>query len=70
MTRRLTLVLVAVVVTTLLLSGAGTPLAGRLQMLDARAMEWNEVRIPRNSACPVCGTRPAPAPPPADTAAP
>lgn len=53
-----------------LLSGAGTPLAGRLQMLDARAMEWNEVRIPRNSACPVCGSRPAPAPPPADTAAP
>ena len=40
-----------------LLSGAGTSLAGRLQMLDGRAMEWNEVRVPRNTACPVCGCR-------------
>ena len=38
-----------------LLSGAGTPLAGRLLMLDGRSMEWNEVRLPRNPACPVCG---------------
>ena len=44
-----------------LLSGAGSSLAGRLQMLDGRAMEWNEVRVPRNMACPVCGTRPNPA---------
>jgi molybdopterin/thiamine biosynthesis adenylyltransferase len=41
-----------------LLSGAGSSLAGRLQMLDARSMEWNEVRIPRRSDCPVCGQRP------------
>jgi molybdopterin-synthase adenylyltransferase len=40
-----------------LLSGAGTSLAGRLQMLDGRAMEWNEVRVPRNMACPVCSGR-------------
>ena len=40
-----------------LLSGAGTAMAGRLQMLDARSMEWHEVRVPRNPACPVCGTR-------------
>jgi molybdopterin-synthase adenylyltransferase len=40
-----------------LLSGAGTSLAGRLQMLDGRAMEWNEIRVPRNMACPVCGDR-------------
>ncbi len=40
-----------------LLSGAGTPMAGRLQMLDARSMEWHEVRVPRNPACPVCGAR-------------
>lgn len=40
-----------------LLSGAGTSLAGRLQMLDGRAMEWNEVRVPRNRACPVCSGR-------------
>jgi molybdopterin-synthase adenylyltransferase len=37
------------------LSGAGTTLAGRLQMLDGRSMEWNEVRVPRNAACLVCG---------------
>jgi molybdopterin/thiamine biosynthesis adenylyltransferase len=40
-----------------LLTGVGTSLAGRLQMLDARAMEWNEVRIPRNAACSVCAQR-------------
>jgi molybdopterin-synthase adenylyltransferase len=38
-----------------LLSGAGKPLTGRLQMLDGRSMEWNEVRLPRNPGCPVCG---------------
>ncbi len=37
-----------------LLSGAGKPLTGRLQMLDGRSMEWNELRIPRNPVCPVC----------------
>jgi molybdopterin-synthase adenylyltransferase len=40
-----------------LLSGAGTSLAGRLQMLDGRSMEWNEVRVPRNMECPVCKGR-------------
>jgi molybdopterin-synthase adenylyltransferase len=39
-----------------LLSGAGKPLTGRLQMLDGRSMEWNEVRLPRNPACTVCGS--------------
>lgn len=38
-----------------LLSGAGTPLTGRLLMLDGRSMSFNEVRLPRNPACPVCG---------------
>ena len=42
-----------------LLSGAGQSLAGRLLMLDGRAMEWSEVRIPRNLRCPVCAARPA-----------
>jgi len=40
-----------------LLARAGTSLAGRLQMLDARSMEWNEIRLPRNPHCPVCGAR-------------
>ena len=38
-----------------LIIGAGTPLAGRLLMLDGRSMEWNEVRLPRNAVCGVCG---------------
>ncbi len=40
-----------------LLAGVGTSLAGRLQMLDARAMDWNEVRVPRNATCSVCADR-------------
>jgi molybdopterin/thiamine biosynthesis adenylyltransferase len=40
-----------------LLSGVKTSLAGRLQMLDARSMEWNEMRVPRNLRCPVCRER-------------
>jgi molybdopterin-synthase adenylyltransferase len=40
-----------------LLAQTGTPLAGRLQMLDGRTMEWNEVRVPRNPSCPVCANR-------------
>lgn len=38
-----------------LLSGAGPSLAGRLQMLDARRMEWNEMRLTRDPECSVCG---------------
>jgi molybdopterin-synthase adenylyltransferase len=43
-----------------LLAGVGTSLAGRLQLLDGRTMEWNEMRAPRNPGCTVCGTRDAP----------
>ena len=42
-----------------LLVGVGSSLAGRLQMLDARSMEWSEVRVRRDPACRVCGARPA-----------
>jgi molybdopterin-synthase adenylyltransferase len=38
-----------------LLSGTGTSLAGRLLMLDARSMAWNEVGIGRDPDCGVCG---------------
>jgi molybdopterin-synthase adenylyltransferase len=38
-----------------LLAGIGTSLAGRLQMLDARTMEWHEVRMARQPHCAVCG---------------
>ena len=37
-----------------LLAGVGSSLAGRLQMLDARTMEWNEIRLQRAAQCPVC----------------
>ena len=40
-----------------LLAGVGSSLAGRLQMLDARSMEWTEIRIARAAQCPVCTTR-------------
>jgi molybdopterin/thiamine biosynthesis adenylyltransferase len=41
-----------------LLAGIGSSLAGRLQMLDARTMEWTEIRMGRQAACPVCSRRP------------
>ncbi len=40
-----------------LLAGIGTSLAGRLQMLDARAMEWTEIRMQRSAGCTVCAWR-------------
>jgi len=41
-----------------LLACIGTSLAGRLQMVDARTMEWTEIRIARDLGCPVCLGRP------------
>lgn len=38
-----------------LLSAVGSPLNGRLVMLDGRAMEFTEVRIARQAGCPICG---------------
>jgi molybdopterin/thiamine biosynthesis adenylyltransferase len=40
-----------------LVAGIGTSLAGRLQMLDARSMEWTTIRVPRDPACAVCASR-------------
>jgi molybdopterin-synthase adenylyltransferase len=40
-----------------LLAGVGASLAGRLQMLDARTMEWNEIRVARQAQCGVCKQR-------------
>lgn len=42
-----------------LLAGVGTSLAGRLQMLDARTMEWTEIRLQRSPGCAVCAGRSA-----------
>ena len=38
-----------------LLSGVGRALTGRLLMLDARVMEFTEIRMGRQAECPVCG---------------
>jgi molybdopterin/thiamine biosynthesis adenylyltransferase len=40
-----------------LLAGVGRTLAGRLLMLDGRAMQWQSVELPRAPACPVCAAR-------------
>jgi len=40
-----------------LLAGVGQSLAGRLLLVDALAMQWRELTVPRDPACPVCAER-------------
>lgn len=40
-----------------LLAHTGTSLSGYLLMLDARSMDWTRLRVNKNPACPVCGTK-------------
>jgi molybdopterin/thiamine biosynthesis adenylyltransferase len=40
-----------------LVVGAGRSLAGRLLLLDGRAMDWTSIGVARNGACPVCASR-------------
>ena len=42
-----------------LVAQVGQSLAGRLLLLDARSMEWSQLRVPRDAGCKVCGTAPA-----------
>ena len=37
------------------LLGRAQPLASRLRLLDARGMDWTDLRLQRDPACPVCG---------------
>ncbi len=37
-----------------LLAGIGSSLAGRLQMLDVRTMEWTQIEVRRTPGCSVC----------------
>jgi adenylyltransferase/sulfurtransferase len=39
-----------------LIAGVGTTLAGRLLLVDALTMQWRELSVPRDPACPVCGS--------------
>jgi molybdopterin-synthase adenylyltransferase len=38
-----------------LAGGFGEPLTGRLQMLDARSMQWTSLQVAKHAQCPVCG---------------
>lgn len=40
-----------------LILGTGESLAGRLLLIDALNMRFHTVRVPRDPACPICGTR-------------
>jgi adenylyltransferase/sulfurtransferase len=44
--------------TVKLLLGSGSPLIGRLLLYDALAMSFRELKVRRNSKCPICGTNP------------
>jgi adenylyltransferase/sulfurtransferase len=44
--------------TVKLILGAGEPLVGRLLLYDALAMRFRELKLRRNSECPVCGDHP------------
>lgn len=37
-----------------LITGVGAPLTGRLLLLDALAMQWRSVKVPRDPGCAVC----------------
>jgi adenylyltransferase/sulfurtransferase len=41
-----------------ILGGIGEPLTGRLLLLDALAMQWRSVLVPRDPHCPVCAGKP------------
>ncbi len=40
-----------------LILGSGDSLSGRLLLIDALRMQFRTIRIPRDPACPACGTR-------------
>lgn len=40
-----------------LIAAIGVSLAGRLLMLDGKAMEWTSISVARDPACPVCAAR-------------
>ncbi|HEX7054098.1 MAG TPA: molybdopterin-synthase adenylyltransferase MoeB [Burkholderiales bacterium] len=40
-----------------LLTGVGTPLSGRLLVIDAKSGEWRTVKVARDPVCTVCGAR-------------
>ncbi len=45
-----------------LITGAGTPLVGKLLLIDARTMEFRELRLASDPSCTVCGAPGGPPP--------
>jgi len=39
-----------------IIMGIGESLSGRLLLLDALSMEWRSLKLPKDPACPTCGT--------------
>jgi adenylyltransferase/sulfurtransferase len=39
------------------ISGVGNTLVGRLLIVDAWRMEWREMKLAKDPACPVCSNR-------------
>ncbi|MEZ5728817.1 MAG: molybdopterin-synthase adenylyltransferase MoeB [Burkholderiaceae bacterium] len=46
-----------------LAGGFGTPMTGRLLLVDARSMRFDEIAVPRRPDCPVCGIEARATPP-------
>jgi molybdopterin/thiamine biosynthesis adenylyltransferase len=44
-----------------IVAGTGVTLAGRLLLIDARTMQWRDLRVPRDPHCQVCSVRREPA---------
>ena len=40
-----------------LIASVGETLTGRLLLLDAKSMQWREMRLPRDPECPACSSR-------------
>ena len=40
----------------MILTGLGENLVGKLLLFDAAAMEWNQVKLPKSPACPICSS--------------
>jgi hypothetical protein len=38
------------------LAGVGQTLAGKLLMFDALNADWRSLKLPKDPACPVCGS--------------
>jgi len=41
----------------MIITGLGETIVGKLLLFDAAAMEWNQVKLPKSPACPVCSDK-------------